>query len=638
MRWSLSGFLALMVLAGCATVPPSVPESRDTEAYVAPLPEQLKLEVTEFDSGCAPAQIQGRLPEVPLGEALAVLLSDAGFAWQLDASLEALPVSVASPRPVPVPRVLARIIRKHNLRVVDNFGRVELLPEPQGYFQLDFLARSPVAARSSGALIEQGVEVQADRDDRLDDIWEQIRENLQTMAGEDADISVNAWTGQIDVHAAPDRLARVRTYLRDIERSFGTPIQIEVRILQVNLYRERQQGIDYSALASLGDGFEMALDMQGGSLERGGALAGGALPAMTAGGTLGLFRPERLAVFLRFLERQGEVRTLSAPSLTTLDNVSASISSLQHYPYRVSTIEGVGDEREVRTSYDEVRLGVHVALTPRLASDGSLSLEIVPQIADIAEERIDPLTGAPARPRTISQSLRTILRLRPGWSAFIGGLIHERRSEGRDGLPQVARWADALTGVRQQAKRRQELILVITPRVGAVLDASRVDAGGVYRRVQELLARSPLVNLPLRVEDCRSKALQAAQLAEPFYAYACEAYRERDYRRARHALERAQGFAPAHSQLLILEALIDWQTGQPARARRQLDRIEGTSGALRQGILGTAALMALADRDWDEAMALAGRLEPEVAPRLLRVARWHAGERGQLRAGEPSRE
>ncbi len=158
---------------------------------------------------------------------------------------------------------------------------------------------------------------------------------------------------------------------------------------------------------------------------------------------------------LEALEKQGLSRTVNDSNITVLNNGEGMIQS----GYTIFISRVVGDKVE-RIPYD---IGVIVRVTPQITADGEIVLDVESEISDIKER--NPVTGD--IDVLSKQKSETVLRLKDGDTAVLGGLIQTKRNETTQGVP-VLMHIPILGSLFKQTtvdNADTELILVITANI-----------------------------------------------------------------------------------------------------------------------------------------------------------------------------
>ncbi len=182
-----------------------------------------------------------------------------------------------------------------------------------------------------------------------------------------------------------------------------------------------------------------------------GAGAGGGL-GFTLGSVDGTFN---LNVRLSAAESQGQVKIVSSPKITTLDNNSATISQGVSIP--ISQVSAAG----VNTVFFDAVLSLKVK--PHVTQDGNIYL-------DLEAENNTPdfqNVGARGDPTILKKNAKTNVLLKDGDTTVIGGIYTSNGGFSRAEVPFFARIP--ILGVlfrnHRESDRRTELLIFITPRI-----------------------------------------------------------------------------------------------------------------------------------------------------------------------------
>lgn len=160
---------------------------------------------------------------------------------------------------------------------------------------------------------------------------------------------------------------------------------------------------------------------------------------------------------LKMLEEEGYAKVLARPSLTTLENKTARIITGDRFTILITQSSGSGTWQQIQYIDAAVRL----ELTPRLDADGSIVVQLLPQVSTI--------TGYSREgyPIMSTREAQTTVRLKDGETLVIGGLIKDETSKEQAGLPGLSKIPvlGSLLGSSQESSRRTELVILVTPRV-----------------------------------------------------------------------------------------------------------------------------------------------------------------------------
>ncbi|HEU5299790.1 MAG TPA: secretin N-terminal domain-containing protein [bacterium] len=162
---------------------------------------------------------------------------------------------------------------------------------------------------------------------------------------------------------------------------------------------------------------------------------------------------------LRALVTEGRAHILSAPRIATLDGNKASILLGDRVPiFTVTTQGGV-----TTTTVTFAEVGVKMDVTPRVNSDGLITLAIMPEVSAVAEIVTGP--GGQQAPRVATRSASTTLIVRDGQTIVLGGLISREDRESTIKIPLLGDIPiiGELFRFRNTDRRESEVIFLITP-------------------------------------------------------------------------------------------------------------------------------------------------------------------------------
>jgi type IV pilus assembly protein PilQ len=297
-------------------------------------------------------------------------------------------------------------------------------------------------------------------------------------------ISVDERTNQLIVSDVAANLNLVEDLVRNLD-SQTSQVVIEARIVEARSSFVRQLGVQWGGSGfrdaahgnATGLVFPSDVAVGGGSAVAGAANPGGLvnlapaaspdfavnLPATVgagSGGALGLMLGSvggafNLNLRLSAMENSGQVRILSSPRISTMDNIEASIEQGVSIPISIVSAQGI------QTIFVDAKLNLTVK--PHVTNEGTI-------IMNVHVSRNEPdfvNTGARGDPTILKKEAKTVMLVRDGDTAVIGG-IYQRNS----GLSyaKVPFFADLpIIGFffrnRRENDDRTEFLVFITPRI-----------------------------------------------------------------------------------------------------------------------------------------------------------------------------
>jgi type IV pilus assembly protein PilQ len=179
--------------------------------------------------------------------------------------------------------------------------------------------------------------------------------------------------------------------------------------------------------------------------------AGGAI-GLTLGSVAGAFN---LNLRLSAMESTGQVRILSSPRISTLDNTEASIEQGVSIPISVVSAQGV------QTVFVDAQLKLMVK--PHVTNEGTVMMEV--KVTRNEPDFVN--TGARGDPTILKKEANTKMLVRDGDTAVIGGIYQRNSGVSYAKVPYLADVPvlGLLFRSRRENDDRTEFLVFITPRI-----------------------------------------------------------------------------------------------------------------------------------------------------------------------------
>ncbi len=296
--------------------------------------------------------------------------------------------------------------------------------------------------------------------------WDVMKKNLTEVISKDdgATLVVNERLGTVSVEGKPSTVARVGAYLEAVRRRATKQVSIEARIMEVKLNRDFKTGVDYSLLPGFFNFHHPS--------NRGGTLTNGAIIRQSAQAgvdtlNVGFLNAGQFSIFIDALQKQGQVRVLSSPRVSTLNNVPAVIRVVEQVPVIEREIidSGTGTSRtQFNVRFEDA--GVAVSVTPQIGEDGIITAVVAPSIIEVSGFVSTP-DNLITEPILNTRKVTTTLRIPDGVPVVLGGLRSRRKSETLTGVPLLSDIPilGALFRSTVQEHVETELVILLFPRI-----------------------------------------------------------------------------------------------------------------------------------------------------------------------------
>lgn len=282
--------------------------------------------------------------------------------------------------------------------------------------------------------------------------------------------------GLITVTGTPKQLQRVARYISELAKQVKTQVLIDVKILSVTLNNNNETGIDWNALYGLQNFTINTINMYQKNMSEWKTEGDKITETKYAEGT----RPSNAQLFesrghatindvIHFLKTQGNVKSVSNPKIMTLNNQPALISVGKELFYKTkssSSTKSSDTETTTSETIDSVFAGILLDITPEIDKRGMITLKINPSITE-TDGNVAQSGSRTMPPDLIRRQISTVIKVRNGKHAILGGLISSVESSVQSKVPLLGDmpvFGEAFKRERK-IKRTEELVVIITPRI-----------------------------------------------------------------------------------------------------------------------------------------------------------------------------
>ncbi|GHT91115.1 type II and III secretion system protein [Alphaproteobacteria bacterium] len=311
------------------------------------------------------------------------------------------------------------------------------------------------------------------------DFWTELENTLKAIVGdmEGNYVTIHRQTGLINACTTQEKHDEIQNYLNLLKDASETQVLIEAKILEVRLNDKFKSGINWDIVAGRGV-FKRPFGETG--EER-----------LFSAGIKGAKRGS-LSTIAGFIEEFGSVKTLSSPRITVLNNHSAVFKVAQneviYMPEFQRQYSGYkGDSMNTTMLSANIRtipIGLVMTVQPSIdRKNNTILLSLRPTISKVAKYikvpvlcQADIRTGYKKEPKKEDnkeaqmhdipvvdvRELDSVLRLHSGQVAVMGGLMHEKSTNNREGLPGVEDTPlDFISGSREKSTDVTELVIFL---------------------------------------------------------------------------------------------------------------------------------------------------------------------------------
>ena len=287
---------------------------------------------------------------------------------------------------------------------------------------------------------------------------------------------VNPEAGMVTVTGTSRQVNRVARYVHTMAKQIKQQVLIDVRIMSVTFDDSSTTGVDWSQLYKLQNGTINALaasqkNIAGFEFSE---LAGTLINEPESGSNgkaIGFSSSTEVSEVVKFLNTQGDVKAISSPRVMTLNNQPALISVGKELFYKITSTSALGTGNNANTAegetVDSVFAGILLDITPEIDANGLITLKINPSISDTVEEVDSSGTVRVIPPDLVRRQIASVIKVRDGEHAILGGLIFSRTGTKVNKVPLLGDIPLLEYAFKHEEKinKVEELVMIVTPHI-----------------------------------------------------------------------------------------------------------------------------------------------------------------------------
>lgn len=258
--------------------------------------------------------------------------------------------------------------------------------------------------------------------------------------------------------------------LLQIIREIDVPerlIQIEAKIIETTLDNSSKLGFLWpSAVSAKMNDAEGLTTTESSTTTTTATSPAGIYDFESESGNWGKLSVQELSLVLDLLKKTDNTKIISDPHITTLENHEAEIGVETVYPIQTINRFSEGAVIQDIVTFQDVKVGITLKVTPRINVDGKITLEVNPTIEDIigyagTEE-------GNRKPIKTARTVKTRITVDDGETIALGGLLKENEIKIEQKVPllgYIPILGRLLFTNKSIEKKTTDLIILITPRI-----------------------------------------------------------------------------------------------------------------------------------------------------------------------------
>jgi type IV pilus assembly protein PilQ len=169
--------------------------------------------------------------------------------------------------------------------------------------------------------------------------------------------------------------------------------------------------------------------------------------------------PDNFFLLLHYLETQDAAKVLAQPSIVTLNGNKATINVSETEYFKITT--GTALQGDYSLRFQPITFGIKLDMTPWISKGGQITAEISPEVSNSDGASSD------GYPNVSTRSLSTTVRLNDGETIILGGLVKNQETYSKQKIPILGDipLIGALFRTNAKTRTKSNLVVYITPHI-----------------------------------------------------------------------------------------------------------------------------------------------------------------------------
>ena len=283
--------------------------------------------------------------------------------------------------------------------------------------------------------------------------------------------------GAIVVRGNPDQIALAQKLVSDLDRS-KPEVVVDIAVMQINRDKNRTLGINPPTSASIQLQPNVTTTTTNNNNNNNNNGLGGITTPTTNNGSINLnslanlnatdFQVTISQATVSALFSDTNTKLIQNPQIRSVDGQKATLKIGDRIPIATGSFQpgigGVGINPLVNTQFQYQDVGVNIEVTPRVHSNGDVTLKIAMDISSVTgQSNIGGITQPIIGQRKVDHEVR----LREGEANLLGGMLEDLNSKSLTGMPGLSQipLLKYLFGQTQTEHRETETVFVLIPHV-----------------------------------------------------------------------------------------------------------------------------------------------------------------------------
>ena len=287
------------------------------------------------------------------------------------------------------------------------------------------------------------------------------------------------------VRGTPDQIALAEKLVDDLDKARPEVI-VDIAVMQVSKDRSRTLGLSppTSATVTLQSNINNTTTTTGTTTSG----TGGTVTQSSGENGINLnnlanlnatnFQVTIPSANLSALLSQSDTKLIQNPQIRALDGQKASLKIGDRVPVATGSFQpgigGVGINPLVNTQFQYLDVGVNIDITPRVHSNGEVTLKITMDVSAVTGQQN---IGGISQPIIGQRKIEHEIRLKDGEANLLGGIMEDNQTRSLSGIPGLAQIPilKYLFGQTTQDHSENEIVFAIVPHIIRGTDVNEIN-------------------------------------------------------------------------------------------------------------------------------------------------------------------
>jgi len=289
-----------------------------------------------------------------------------------------------------------------------------------------------------------------------------VKSYLESLATPNlGSVVIDERTNKAVISDLPERVNKIKAVAKAFDER-SRQVFLDAEIVQITLKDEYQRGIEWEKV--FGGGLNH-LDFKGTFPVSPSFTPSPLLTADYLKMSVGTLSKDKYTATLSLLQTFGDIKILSRPRITAVNNQEAKILVGSREAYITQTVSQSTSSTQTAESIEFIDVGVKLSVVPTINKEGFITMKIKPEISSVRETLTT--TGGSKVPIVETSETETVVKVKDGTMIMIGGLIKEEKRDESSGMPGLAKlpFIGGLFKAHSGLTKKTELVIFITPHI-----------------------------------------------------------------------------------------------------------------------------------------------------------------------------